>query len=140
MPRRPWRASLRRNAVHNVSASEGPISTPRASRGPSLSTPTVRTPRPTRCGPARTLVEKTPDGDLLREMIGFAAQRLMELEVEGQTGAAYGEKNPERLAHSNGYRDRRPAPVRRRFIISSVIGGSLVALACRNPILLANSR
>src|SRR6201987_3362738 len=54
----------------------------------------------------RTLMEKTPDADLLREMIGFAAQRLMELEVESQTGAAYGEKNPERLAQRNGYRDR----------------------------------
>jgi transposase-like protein len=40
------------------------------------------------------------------EMIGFAAQRLMELEVEGLTGAAYGEKAPERLAQRNGYRDR----------------------------------
>jgi transposase-like protein len=54
----------------------------------------------------RTPVEKTPDADLLREMIGFAAQRLMELEVEGQTGAGYGEKNPGRLAQRNGYRDR----------------------------------
>ena len=54
----------------------------------------------------RTLVEKTRGADLLREMIGFAAQRLMELEVEGQTGAAYGEKSTERLAQRNGYRDR----------------------------------
>jgi putative transposase len=54
----------------------------------------------------RTLVEKTPDADLLREMIGFAARWLMELEVESQTGAPYGEKSPERLAQRNGYRDR----------------------------------
>jgi transposase-like protein len=54
----------------------------------------------------RALVEKTPDADLLREMIGFAAQRLMELEIENLTGAGYGEKNAERLVQRNGYRER----------------------------------
>jgi hypothetical protein len=39
---------------------------------------------------------------LLREMIGFAAQRLMELEVGNLTGAGYGEKTPGRLAQGNG--------------------------------------
>ena len=39
-------------------------------------------------------------------MIGFAAQRLMELEVGGLTGAGFGEKSPERLAQRNGYRER----------------------------------
>ncbi len=39
-------------------------------------------------------------------MIGFAAQRLMELEVGELAGAAYGEKSAERLAQRNGYRSR----------------------------------
>lgn len=50
----------------------------------------------------RGLMEKSADADLLREMIGFAAQRLMELEVEAKTGAAYGEKSAARLAQRNG--------------------------------------
>jgi hypothetical protein len=32
----------------------------------------------------RTLLEKSSDADLLRKMVGFAAQRLMELEVESR--------------------------------------------------------
>ena len=31
----------------------------------------------------RARIEKAADADLLREMIGFAAHRLMELEVQG---------------------------------------------------------
>lgn len=54
----------------------------------------------------RTLLEKSSDADLLREMIGFTAQRLMALEVEGLTGAAPGERSPERINQRNGYRDR----------------------------------
>lgn len=49
----------------------------------------------------RALVEKPPDSDLLREMIGFAAD-----ELEVGAGAAYGEKNPLRTAQRNRYRER----------------------------------
>ena len=54
----------------------------------------------------RELLEKSADADLLREMIGFAAERLMELEVQSLTGAGYGERALDRLAQRNGYRDR----------------------------------
>ena len=54
----------------------------------------------------RSLLEKSSDADLLREMIGFTAQRLMALEVEGLTGAGHGERSPDRINQRNGYRDR----------------------------------
>ena len=54
----------------------------------------------------RTLLEKSSDADLLREMVGFAAQRLIELEVESLTGAAHGERSADRINHRNGYCER----------------------------------
>jgi putative transposase len=48
------------------------------------------------------LAEKGADADLLRPMIQYVAQRLMELDVEGLCAAAYGERNAERLNSRNG--------------------------------------
>jgi transposase-like protein len=54
----------------------------------------------------RALLEKGSDATFLREMIGFAAQRLMELESEALCGAGHGERSAERRNQRNGYRDR----------------------------------
>ena len=54
----------------------------------------------------RELLEKGSDTTFLREMIGFAAQRLMELETDALCGAAHGERSPERINQRNGFRDR----------------------------------
>lgn len=52
------------------------------------------------------LVEKDADSDLVREMLAFAADRLMEAEVEETTGATKGSRSPFRTVQRNGYRER----------------------------------
>ena len=54
----------------------------------------------------RALLEKGSDATFLREMIGFAAERLMQLETEAACGAAPGERNAGRTNQRNGYRER----------------------------------
>lgn len=80
----------------------------------------------------RSLVEKSTDADLLREVIGFAAERLMELEVGSATGGGYGEKNPMRLTQRNGKRARdweiRAGTVELR--IPKLSRGSYFLMAC----------
>src|ERR1700684_2069968 len=52
------------------------------------------------------LLEKSSDGSFLREMIGFAGGRLMQLETEAICNAAPGERSADRRNQRNGYRDR----------------------------------
>src|SRR5215212_1557999 len=52
------------------------------------------------------LVEKGADGDLVRDLLAFAAERMMELEIEARTGAPSGVRSPDRANHRNGYRER----------------------------------
>jgi putative transposase len=52
------------------------------------------------------LAEKGADTDLLREMIQYVAQRMMDMDVEGVCSAGYAERSPERLNSRNGYRER----------------------------------
>ena len=52
------------------------------------------------------LVEKGADADLVRELLAFAAERLMAAEVEQLTGAARGARTLDRTNHRNGYRER----------------------------------
>ena len=52
------------------------------------------------------LVEKGVDADLVRDMLAFAAERIMEAETEVAAGAAKGVRTPLREAYRNGYRER----------------------------------
>ena len=54
----------------------------------------------------KALVEKTSDADILNEMIGFAANRLMAIEADTLCNAGRHERTADRINYRNGYRDR----------------------------------
>ncbi|MFG6083675.1 transposase [Paracoccus litorisediminis] len=52
------------------------------------------------------LIEKQADGEMLREIPAYAAERIMKAEVELRTCAAKGERTTLRDVQRNGYRER----------------------------------
>ena len=54
----------------------------------------------------QALLDKGSDADLLREMMTYTANRMMDLDVESLTGAGYGERSADRSNSRNGYRER----------------------------------
>jgi putative transposase len=56
--------------------------------------------------PLAELVEKGAQDDIVRELLGHVAERLMEFEVEHRCGAGYGERSDVRDNSRNGYRAR----------------------------------
>ncbi|BDE05487.1 IS256 family transposase [Vulcanimicrobium alpinum] len=52
------------------------------------------------------LVEKGGDVDFVREMLQYAGQRIMEIDVEELCGLPYGERGPGRQNARNGFRER----------------------------------
>ena len=54
----------------------------------------------------RALLEKESDTTFLSETIGFAVERLMQLETDTLWGASAHERSADRTNQHNGYRDR----------------------------------
>ncbi len=52
------------------------------------------------------LIEQGADSDLVRDMLAFAAERMMDMEIEAKTGFPAGARSAARLNHRNGYRER----------------------------------
>jgi len=55
----------------------------------------------------KALLSETADHQILAEMLGFVADRLMALDVDQLCGAGAHERSPQRVNHRNGYRPRR---------------------------------
>jgi transposase-like protein len=55
----------------------------------------------------KALLSDTADHQILAEMLGFVADRLMALDVDHRCGAGTHERSTERVNHRNGYRERR---------------------------------